>query len=107
MARLITKNKFDLEQDIVNVWDLKKDLDSFLQMYLDAPQPMDDDTVYNYIHSIACILDLRMERVWDSYCQCFELDQYASDEALALREMLLAGTSEKKKKTQKKKGDSK
>lgn len=97
MARLITKTKFDLEQDIVNAWDLKKDLDSFLQMYLDAPQPMDDDTVYNYVHSIACILDLRMERVWDSYCQCFGLDQYASDEALALREKLLEGINKPKK----------
>lgn len=96
MGRLITKTRFDLEQDILNAWELKKDLDSFLQMYLDAPQPMDDDTVYNYVHSIACILDLRMERMWDSFCQCYELDQYASDEAVALREKLLEGTKKKK-----------
>ena len=96
MGRLITKTRFDLEQDILNVWDLKKDIDCFLQMYLDAPQPMDDDTVYNYVHSIACMLDLRMERMWDSFCQCYELDQYASDEAVALREKLLEGTKKKK-----------
>lgn len=100
MARLITKDRFDLEQDILNTWDLKRDIETFLQMYCDNPQPMTEDQVYNYLFSIANVLDLRMERMWDTFSQCFELDEYASDEAIEARMKLF---NEQRKKKGKKK----
>jgi uncharacterized LabA/DUF88 family protein len=85
MARMITKTRITLEEDILKLWNIKEDLETFLQMYCDNPQPMTEDQVYNYLHSISNVLDLRMERLWDTFCQCFELDEYANEEAIAAR----------------------
>ncbi len=97
MARVITKNRITLEEDILKIWDIKTDIETFLQMYCDNPQPMSEDDVYNYLHSISNILDLRMERLWDTFCQCFELDEYASEEAIAERIKLWQDSQEQDK----------
>jgi hypothetical protein len=97
MARMITKSRVNLEEDILNIWTIKQDLETFLQMYCDSPQHMTEDQVYNYVYSIGNILDLRMERLWDTFCQCFELDEYATDEAIAERIKLWQDRQEQEK----------
>lgn len=97
MARIITKNRFDMEQDILSIWDLKKDLETFLELYCDRPKPMTEDEVYNYVYGIANTLDLRIERLWDSFCQCFLLDEYATDEAMEARQKVFESNFEQKK----------
>lgn len=102
MARITTKTRFDMEQDILSIWDLKKDLETFLELYCDRPEILTEDQVHNYIYGIANTLDLRIERLWDTFCQCFKLDEYATDEAMAAREKLMDDVFAKPKKGSKK-----
>jgi hypothetical protein len=76
----MASNRFDLEQDLLNLWAIKDDLARFHWLYIDGPEgPMSDDQVCNMITAIENILDLRMHKTWDTYCQLFELDNYRSE----------------------------
>jgi hypothetical protein len=101
MARVVTKNRINLEEDILSLWSIKEDIDTFLKVYCDHPHPMSEDQVYNYLYSIGNVLDLRMERLWDTFSQCFELDEYASDEALEARAKLCENHLKKSRKDKK------
>jgi hypothetical protein len=70
------KTRFHLEDDIQAVWTTKEDILTFLTMYADRPQHMTEDDVYNYLFGIANVLDLRMQKLWDTYKQHFKLDEY-------------------------------
>jgi hypothetical protein len=78
-------NSIDLENAITNVWAVKEDLNLFLWRYLDHPQAMTEDEVWNMVAGISNVLDLRCEKLWDTYCKKFELDHYASEEKKAYR----------------------
>jgi hypothetical protein len=74
---------------------------------------MTEDEVWNHVFSIECLLDLHCEKLMDTYCKVFQLNQYASDEAKAKRaEALqrlaaLGGSQAPKKKPAKKKAKKK
>jgi hypothetical protein len=76
----MTSNRFDLEQDLMNLWTIKDDLAKFHWLYIDGPEgPMSDDQVCNMIMAIENILDLRMHKTWDTFCQVFEVDNYRTE----------------------------
>ena len=91
-------NGTDLEDAITNVWAVKDDLDLFLWRYIDHPTVMSEDEVWNMVAGIASVLDLRCEKLWDTYCKEFELDHYATEEKLAYRREWLKNFSEHLKK---------
>jgi hypothetical protein len=70
------KNRCDLEQDLTTFSMIIEELDLLHEMVLDGPRPMTEDEMSNYIFALHCICKLRYEKVWDTYCQVFELDQY-------------------------------
>ena len=72
----MTKSRFDLEQDLLDVSATCKDIDLFLEAFYDSPTEMNEDDVFNYVFGIRNILHLRAEKAWDTYCQVFELDRY-------------------------------
>ena len=79
-----------LEDDIMAVWGVKDVVSTFLWRYLDHPKPMTEDEVWNHVYSIECLLDLHCEKLMDTYCKVFQLNQYASDETKAKRAEMLA-----------------
>jgi hypothetical protein len=83
MAGIKHKYTVDLEQDITRVWSIKTDIDLFLWRYLDHPEPMTEDEVWNMVSGIGNTLELYCSKLWDDYCKKFELDDYASDEKKA------------------------
>ena len=83
-----------LEDDIMAVWGVKDVVSTFLWRYLDHPRPMTEDEVWNHVYSIECLLDLHCEKLMDTYCQVFQLNEYASDEAKAKRAEMLAKFAE-------------
>lgn len=91
-------DKIDLEDDITSVWAVKEDLDLFLWRYADHPAAMTEDEIWNMVSGISQVLDLRCEKLWDTYCKKFELDAYATEEALAYRAQWFKGLKEAAKK---------
>lgn len=79
----------DLEDAIYVAWKTSEDLELFFKHHGDHPQPMTEDEVSNMIYGIKMLHDMRMEKLYDTYCRKFELNQYCTDpEALKARERL-------------------
>ena len=75
------KTRFDLEQDILNVTSMTQDLDTLLWRIMDSPDgPLTEDDLANIIIGLRYTLQLRGERLWDTFTQVFELDQHRSDD---------------------------
>lgn len=73
------KSRFDLEEAIMNVQATESDLQAFLEMYMDRPEPLSEDQVANYIMGIQNVLNLRCEKLWETFCAVFELDHHAPE----------------------------
>jgi hypothetical protein len=86
----------EIEDGIYAVWGLTDMIKTFLWRYCDHPKPMTEDEVYNHIYSIECLLDLHCEKLMDTYCKVYELNEYASEEAKAYREKLFNGAGVQK-----------
>jgi hypothetical protein len=84
----------DLEDDIQKVWSVKEDIELLIWRYIDHPTHMTEDEVWNHLSGISSRLDLYCEKLWDTYCKKFELDAYATPEALAYRAKFLKGIRE-------------
>lgn len=69
-------DRFDLEQDILRVWDVTKDLDTANKLVLDGAEPLTEDEISNIIMGIEQTLDLRCRSLWDTFCKVYELDGY-------------------------------
>jgi hypothetical protein len=92
-------DRYDLEQAIMVAWQTADDIDLLFKHHGDAPRPMTEDEVGNALLGIKVLHDMRMEKLMDTYCRKFELDQYCTDPVkLAAREQLF----EPKKKGSKK-----
>ena len=71
------KTRFDLEQDILAVSMISEDIDTLLWKMMDEPGgPMTEDDLINKIMAIQNILRLRTDKLWDTFCQAYELDNY-------------------------------
>ena len=70
------KDRFDLEQDLMNFSQITDELDMLHEQLLDGPKPMTEDEISNYIFALQHMCKLRYDRVWDTFCQAFELDDY-------------------------------
>lgn len=82
--------KVDFECRIHQVWGVKEQVDLLLWRYMDHPEIMTEDEVANQLLAISCTLDLYCEKLFDDYKKHFELDEYASPEAIARREELFS-----------------
>lgn len=75
----MNKTRFDLEQDILNVTSMTQDLDTLLWRILDSPDgPLTEDDLANIIIGLRYTLQLRGDKLWDTFTQVFELDQHRS-----------------------------
>ena len=88
-------SRVDLEQAIMAVWSTVEDLKLFGEFYYDGPQEMTVDETFNHIEGICTMLDLRMQKLYDTYERKFELNQYCTDPVvLARREEFLNNVDE-------------
>jgi hypothetical protein len=80
-------DSIDLESAIMLAWQTSEDLDLLFRHHGDHPVPMTEDEVGNVLLGIKVLHDLRMEKLMDTYCRKFELNQYWTDpEKLEARE---------------------
>ena len=75
------KTRFDLEQDILTLTAITQDLDTLLWRMMDSPDgPLTEDDLANIIIGLRYTLQLRGDKLWDTFTQVFELDQYRSND---------------------------
>jgi len=93
----------DLESAVMVAWQTSEDLDLLYKHHGDHPVPMTEDEVGNALWGIKILHDLRMEKLMDTYCRKFELNQYCTDPVkLAQREAFINNFTTKKKEGKKK-----
>ena len=96
-------DKYDLEQAIMLAWQTSEDLDLLYKHHGDHPVVMTEDEVGNALWGIKILHEMRMEKLMDTYCRKFELNQYCTDpDKLAAREDVFALLTPKKKGSKKK-----
>jgi hypothetical protein len=61
-------DRFDLEQEIMNCWQIKEDLDTLLHAYMDGPK-MTEDEVSNVILGLSSLYQLKFQKCWDTFEQ--------------------------------------
>ena len=93
----------DLESAIMVAWQTSDDLDLLYKHHGDHPVPMTEDEVGNALWGIKILHEMRMEKLMDTYCRKFELNQYCTDpDRLARREDFFDLLEPKPKKGKKK-----
>ena len=70
-------DRFDLEQDIMKCAQVEDYLDEFLRQYLDKPEHMTEDEVYNYISGIKYASKLQNQRLYDGFEQMVHNGHFA------------------------------
>lgn len=96
-------NNVDLESAIMVAWQTSEDLDLLFKHHGDHPVPMTEDEVSNVLLGIKVLHEMRMEKLMDTYCRKFELNQYCTDpDRLARREDFFDLLEPKPKKGKKK-----
>jgi len=98
----------EIEDGISAVWGVKDIVDTLIWRCMDHPKPMTEDEIYNHLHAISTLIDMHCEKLMDTYCKVYKLNEYASDEVKAKRaEVLqrladLGGSQPKAKKVKRK-----
>jgi len=93
----------EIEDGISAVWGVKDIVDTLMWRYLDHPKVMTEDEMHNHLHAISVLIDMHCEKLMDTYCKVYQLNEYASDEVKARRAEILNGFVEKTPKKTKKK----
>jgi hypothetical protein len=75
------KTRFDLEQDLLNLTGMTQDLDTLLWRIMDSPDgPLTEDDLANIIIGLRYTLQLRGDKLWDTFTQVFQIDQYKGED---------------------------
>jgi hypothetical protein len=79
----------EIEDGISAVWGVKDIVDTLMWRYLDHPRPMTEDEMHNHLHAISVLIDMHCEKLMDTYCKVYNLNEYASDEVKERRAQIL------------------
>ena len=74
-------DRFELEQDIMKLYNICQDIDLFLQNHIDGPRAYTEDEVWNILHGLRCMHELRIDRVNEGLNKVLELNEYCKDPA--------------------------
>lgn len=72
-------DRFELEQDIMRLYSICEDIDLFLQQHIDGPRPFTEDEVWNVLHGLRTMHELRINRVNEGLNKVLELNEYCTD----------------------------
>jgi hypothetical protein len=93
----------EIEDGISAVWGIKDIIDTLIWRCVDHPIPMSEDEIHNHLLAVSVLLDMHCEKLMDTYCKVYNLNEYASDEVKAKREAILNSLTKKAPKKAKKK----
>jgi hypothetical protein len=81
----------EIEDGISAVWGVKDIVDTLMWRYLDHPRHMTEDQMHNHLHAISVLIDMHCEKLMDTYCKVYKLNEYAPDDVKERREQILKG----------------
>ena len=93
----------EIEDGISAVGGIKDIVDTLIWRCVDHPIPMDENQMHNHLLAVSVLLDMHCEKLMDTYCKVYNLNEYASDEVKAKREAILNSLTKKAPKKAKKK----
>jgi hypothetical protein len=97
------KDRMDVEDAIQHVETTVQDIDALIERYVDRPDHISEDEMWNYLEGIKCVLKLRIDGLWDAHRQRECIDGYAHiDEVLRQRFGSMQEVPDPKKKSKKK-----
>lgn len=88
------KDRFDLENDINALWSSTADLKTVVEMMYDSDFIYDADRTWNVLYGLAEIMEAKIGKLEDTFCQVFELNQYAPQEVKEYRERFYSTAKE-------------
>ena len=60
-------NRFDLEEEIMNIWQTEDDLDAVVHRIMINPDPIPNKEIANLLISVSKIHDLRCQKLFDIF----------------------------------------
>jgi hypothetical protein len=79
----------EIEDGISAVWGIKDIVDTLIWRCMDHPRVMTEDEMHNHLFAISTLIELHCEKLMDTYCKVYNLNEYASDEVKAKRAQIL------------------
>ena len=105
-----TKDRMDVEDAIQHVENTVEDIDALIERYIDRPDHISEDEMWNYLEGIKCVLKLRIDGLWNAHRQRECIDGYGTFEEImeqrakdSLPTLKVFKPAPKKKKVSKKK----
>jgi hypothetical protein len=80
------KDRFDLENEIMNLYSTVTDLETVADTIYDSKKKYSDDELHTTLRGLANVLDAKIVRLEDVFCQVFELNEYSPEEVKRYRE---------------------
>lgn len=78
------KDRFDLEHEIMSCWNVVDDIDMLYENVCDNPKfdmpPETADRVANALLGLKELYEMRFERLNDTFCQAYRLNEYHTEE---------------------------
>ena len=68
---LKSKDRFDLEQEIMECWRVTKDIQDFYY----AQERLDQDEQMNYLLGLEQMYEVKFEKLWNTFEQCIRNKQ--------------------------------
>ena len=65
------KDRFDLEQEIMECWSVTKDIQNFYH----AQDNLDQDEQMNYLLGLEQIYEVKFQKLWDTFEKCIRNKQ--------------------------------
>lgn len=70
------KNRFDLENEISTLYNFAEQLDTLGDAV--GEKQLTEDEIMNALSGLRVMLNLQAEKMYNTLCQCFNLNQYES-----------------------------
>lgn len=80
----MSKDRFDLEQCIMECWNILDDIEIVTEHFVDSPKwegmdPKVQDALMNKYFGIKELYDIRFARLWDTFLEMQKLDRFKDD----------------------------
>ena len=72
-------DRFNLEAEIMNVWNTKDDLESITSRMMDDPDPMSEDDIANVLIGLSELHDIRCKKLFNVFESMVKADCFKKD----------------------------
>jgi hypothetical protein len=79
------KTRFDLEDEISTLYSFAKQLETLNEGILEYD--LSSDEISNVVEGLRVMLELHAQKMMDTMCQCFQLDNYRGNESFSCADL--------------------